>query len=220
MRPYESIQTQRRLRNNSKSNARTNCTSQLRRSFNRSKPWTTPRLSRCGQLGSTIQESANYRTRRISLYECAEVVINGVPAYTLFDSGCTTDSISPTLAFVTKADCIELSEQMNLQLGAKGSRTKINHGAKANMKIGTVDEDHYFDVVDIDRYDVILGTPFFLEHNVTLDFGNRTITIDGHEVPVYTRIDEATLLTNRKTKTRTKVGKELQAALAEHINKD
>ena len=151
---------------------------------------------------------------------CAEVVINGVPAYTLFDSGCTTDSISPTLAFVTKADCIELSEQMNLQLGAKGSRTKINHGAKANMKIGTVDEDHYFDVVDIDRYDVILGTPFFLEHNVTLDFGNRTITIDGHEVPVYTRIDEATLLTNRKTKTRTKVGKELQAALAEHINKD
>ncbi|RPD70731.1 hypothetical protein L226DRAFT_435098, partial [Lentinus tigrinus ALCF2SS1-7] len=116
---------------------------------------------------------------------CAEVTVNGIPAYTLFDSGCTTDSISPTLAFLTSADCIELSEQMNLQLGAKGSRTKINHGAKARMKIGPVDEYHYFDVVDIDRYDLILGTPFFLKHNVILDFKNRTITIDGVNVPVY-----------------------------------
>ena len=154
------------------------------------------------------------RNRVLQRPLCAEVLVNGVPAYALFDTGCTTDSISPALAFVTQADRIDLEVQMGLQLGAKGSRTKINHGAKARIEIGPVRESYYFDVVDIDRYDLILGTPFFTKHDVALDFRNRTIKIDGVEVPTYNKIDEALLLKTRKEDQQLALGKQLQAAIA------
>ena len=99
-------------------------------------------------------------------------------------------------------------------MGAKGSRTKINHGAKARIEIGPVRESYYFDVVDIDRYDLILGTPFFTKHDVALDFRNRTIKIDGVEVPTYNKIDEALLLKTRKEDQQLALGKQLQAAIA------
>ncbi|TBU22659.1 hypothetical protein BD311DRAFT_597375, partial [Dichomitus squalens] len=108
---------------------------------------------------------------------CIETMINGVPAYTLIDTGCTMVAMSPGQAFISKADRIDLQEQMSLQLGTKGSRTRINHGARAMIKVGSMSEPCYFDVVDIDRYDVVLGTPFLKKHNVVLDFKNRSVKI-------------------------------------------
>ncbi|TFK80011.1 hypothetical protein K466DRAFT_504610 [Polyporus arcularius HHB13444] len=154
------------------------------------------------------------RDRNLQRPLCAEVMVNGVPAYALFNTGCTTDSISPTLAFVSSADQVELGVQMNLQLGAKGSRTKINYGAKAQMQVGPVNESYYFDVVDIDRYDLILGTPFFSKHDVVLDFKNRTIWVDGVEVAPYTKVDEALLLQNRKQRSNRELGNQMAMALA------
>ncbi len=93
------------------------------------------------------------------------------------------------------ADHVDLAEQMVIQLGTRGSRALINYGARANMVIKPVNEtSHYFDVIDINRYDVILGMPFFMNHIVVLDFKNRTITIDGKQVAVYTAVDEAEML--------------------------
>lgn len=66
---------------------------------------------------------------------CTEVIINGVPAYTLFDSGCTTDMLSPMLAYIIQADWVDLLEQMGLQLETKGSHMRITHGVQANMSI-------------------------------------------------------------------------------------
>ena len=122
---------------------------------------------------------------------CAQVIVNGEVAYALFDSGCTTDSISPTFAYIAMADRIQLDEQVGLQLGARGSRTKISYGARANVQVGPVNDYYYMDVVDIDRYDLILGTPFFSKYDVVLDFKNRTIVINGDPVPVYNDVDEA-----------------------------
>ncbi|TFY50365.1 hypothetical protein EVJ58_g11078 [Rhodofomes roseus] len=87
---------------------------------------------------------------------CAEVDVNGVKAYTLFDTGCTTDTISPELAYLAKADRVDLKEQINLQLGTKGSRTTINYGALPHIHVGPVNNVNYMDVVDIDRYDMVL----------------------------------------------------------------
>ncbi|KAI9069282.1 hypothetical protein FKP32DRAFT_1600001 [Trametes sanguinea] len=43
-----------------------------------------------------------------------EISVNGVMALALFDSGCTTDSITPELAYVCKADRIDLKEPIGL----------------------------------------------------------------------------------------------------------
>lgn len=129
-----------------------------------------------------------------------EVVVNGVKAYTLFDSGCTTDSIAPDMAHIAQAERVKLKEQVGLQLGCIGSQTKINYGAWVNLTVGPVSQKHYVDVVNIDRYDLILGTVFCHKHGVVLDFQNRVIRfgeIQGTIVEAMPQEEEAELLRKR-----------------------
>ncbi|KAF7966969.1 hypothetical protein HWV62_36320 [Athelia sp. TMB] len=109
----------------------------------------------------------------------AITMINGHKALTLFDSGSTTDSITPEFGFVSRIRQFKLDEQVTLQLGCVGSRSKISYGAMAPVSVFSVAEDMYFDVVNIDRYDAILGTPFLRKHGVSIDFKNGGIVIDG-----------------------------------------
>jgi hypothetical protein len=105
----------------------------------------------------------------------AMVKVNGQKAVALFDSGCTTDAISPELARIADLKVYELKEQVPLQLGTKGSQSKINYGTKACIKYGPVETSQYLDIVNIDRYDVTLGTVFMRKHGIVLDFGRNRI---------------------------------------------
>ena len=163
-----------------------------------------------------LTEPADQPKRDIRMLRplCGEILINGTPAYTLFDSGSTTDMISPVLAYVAQTDCISLKEQMGLQLGTKNSKTKITHGAKARLQVGHIDEDYYLDVVDIDRYDVVLGTPFFKRHNVELDFKNHQVLVDGRPIRMYDAVHEAELIRQRHGPSQFRtMAKQLRSAL-------
>lgn len=116
----------------------------------------------------------------------AEIMINGVKAYMLFDSGSTTDSITPEFAHITKAPKITLDEQVTLQLGCVGSRSKICYGTLVPINIGTINKKTYFDIVNLDRYDCIIGTPFMNEYNISLDFGRNMIKIGKAEIMALT----------------------------------
>ncbi|KAI0324086.1 hypothetical protein GY45DRAFT_1341022 [Cubamyces sp. BRFM 1775] len=63
----------------------------------------------------------------------------------------------------------------------RGSRTCINFGAHVTVQVSQLKTDHYFDVVDIDKYDVILDTNFCQEHNIVLNFGN-TVMVNGQPI--------------------------------------
>jgi hypothetical protein len=98
------------------------------------------------------------------------VKINGQSTVALLDSGCTMDAISPKLTKVTKIKVHKLMEQVPLQLGTSGSRSKINYGVHTNIVYGSVDTNHYFNVININRYDAVLGTLFMRKHGIVLDF--------------------------------------------------
>ena len=68
---------------------------------------------------------------------------------------------------------------MPLQLGTVGSCSKINFGVFANFEISKTKDNHYFDIVNIDRYDVILGTVFMRKHGITLDFERDEVRVKG-----------------------------------------
>ena len=51
-----------------------------------------------------------------------------------------------------------------------GSKSTINYGARSTITFGTACVEEYFDIANIDYYDVILGTPFLQKLNITLDF--------------------------------------------------
>jgi hypothetical protein len=80
------------------------------------------------------------------------------------------DAISPKLMNITRIKVLELTEQVLLQLGMAGSQSKINYGVNSHIVYGPIKADHYFDVINIDRYDAILGTLFMHKHGIVLDF--------------------------------------------------
>nr|GAT56033.1 predicted protein [Mycena chlorophos] len=71
---------------------------------------------------------------------------------------------------------------MTLQLGTAGSRAKIIHGANAEVRYGGVSSSEYMDVVNIDRFDAILGTKFMRKHAIALDFESNKIRQAGKDL--------------------------------------
>ncbi|KAF8147095.1 hypothetical protein K438DRAFT_1461246, partial [Mycena galopus ATCC 62051] len=105
----------------------------------------------------------------------AQLDVNGTLAYMLFDSGSNIDSITPEFARATKCKPIVLDEQVTLQLGCVGSRSKINYGTRPPVNFGGILGHVYFDQANLDRYDGVIGTPFMNKHGIVPDFGKREI---------------------------------------------
>ncbi|KAF8223506.1 hypothetical protein L208DRAFT_1316462, partial [Tricholoma matsutake] len=105
--------------------------------------------------------------------------LHELEAFILLDSGCTSDSISPEFAMSANLKAHKLEEPVPLQLGTIGSRSKINFGLFTDFEIGEIKNTHYFNVVNIDRYDAILGTMFMRKHGIVLDFERDEVHIKG-----------------------------------------
>ena len=105
--------------------------------------------------------------------------LHNLEAFVLLDSQCTSDSISLEFAMSANLKAHELEEPVPLQLGTVGSHSKINFGLFADFELSSKKGSHYFDVVNIDRYDVILGTEFMRKHGVALDFDLDEVRVRG-----------------------------------------
>ncbi|PBK79000.1 hypothetical protein ARMGADRAFT_861969, partial [Armillaria gallica] len=92
--------------------------------------------------------------------------MNRLDALILWDSGSTSTAMSPPFADVSKALVFRLMNPVVLQLGTVGSCSKINFRTKSNIVSDGYTGPGYFDVVNIDKYDVIIGAPFMHEHGV------------------------------------------------------
>ncbi|PBK86159.1 hypothetical protein ARMGADRAFT_940950 [Armillaria gallica] len=86
--------------------------------------------------------------------------VNGIMALTLWDSGSTLTAMSLHFADVSRALVFNLIEPVTLQLGTVGSRSKINFGTMAQMELAGLTPLEYIDVVNIDCYDLLMGTLF------------------------------------------------------------
>ncbi|KAF8225459.1 hypothetical protein L208DRAFT_1306250 [Tricholoma matsutake] len=109
----------------------------------------------------------------------AKMKLHELETFILLDSGCTSDSISPEFTMSANLKAHELEEPVPLQLGTIGSHLKINFGLFTDFEIGEIKNTHYFDVVNIDRYDAILGTIFMRKHGIVLDFEHDKVRIKG-----------------------------------------
>ena len=96
--------------------------------------------------------------------------INGVRVHCLLDSGCEGVMISPDFIHTTGIVPIKLEQPIGLQLACVGSKSTIKYGAKSTITFGNAHVKEYFDIANINYYDVILGTPFLRRLNITLDF--------------------------------------------------
>ena len=81
-----------------------------------------------------------------------------------------TASGTPSFAKVHQLKMFELKSPIRLQMAAFGSRSTIQYGAHAELKVGDFKQQWYFDVVNLDWYQVILGTLFLKEHKTMLNY--------------------------------------------------
>ena len=129
----------------------------------------------------------------------ALIKVNGLQAYALLDSGSTTVSVTHDFARVAKLDIMQLENPVPLQLGTVGSRSMINFGTKTRLELGPVlEHDAYLDVVNIDRYDMIVGTPFMRKHGLVLNFADDTLNINGKVIETLTSSQEDLMLAKRR----------------------
>jgi len=126
------------------------------------------------------------------------VKVNGLDAYTLLDSGCTTILVTHDFGRVAKLKVMQLENPVTLQLGTVWSQSMINFGAWTCLELGTIKEDDtYMDIVNLDRYNMIIGTPFVWMHGLVLDFDKDLIYVRGHATETLTAGQEDLLITKK-----------------------
>ncbi|EKM82274.1 hypothetical protein AGABI1DRAFT_89140 [Agaricus bisporus var. burnettii JB137-S8] len=129
--------------------------------------------------GSRMRKQLSVAKKRcLSCY----VTINGVDTWTLWDSRSTMSGLTPAFAQVAEVVVHNLEDPHLLQLATIGSKSVIKFGADVTMKIGKCVIDDYLDIVNFDRYNLILGAGFMRSNNVVLDFKNNGIEIQGYQV--------------------------------------
>ena len=109
------------------------------------------------------------------------VNIDGHPACALIDSGSLADFMSAKLAHQLKVKTFELEKPLSVQLAVQGSRTKVNMGCRARLRYQEVTEDRYFDIINLQNYDLILETPFLHQHKIVMGFNPTTIVVGSKE---------------------------------------
>ena len=148
-------------------------------------------VERLGAMSEPIRQRSSMRVTsqtkpRPELPSACLIVqgsINGLAGTILLDSGSSVNAISPAFGGVAGITAYTLEKPIGLQLGCVGSRSKINFGAQLDLTIGERKFPTYFDVVNLDHYDMVLGIPFMRQHEVILDFSTSTVRFGRTPVP-------------------------------------
>ncbi|KDQ06126.1 hypothetical protein BOTBODRAFT_71231, partial [Botryobasidium botryosum FD-172 SS1] len=106
-----------------------------------------------------------------------EVFINDKPVRALLDSGSLADFMSTTLADQLKVPLTQLAKQLSVQMAVTGSRSKVNYSTTVDLRYQTINEKRRFDIINLDSYDLILGTPFLYQHRAVMGFNPTRVVI-------------------------------------------
>ena len=86
--------------------------------------------------------------------------INGVKAQCLLDSRGKGVLLSLEFMWATGTKTFAPEQPIALQLACISSQSMINYRTHVTIKIGHMVVDEYFNVLNVEHYNVILGTPF------------------------------------------------------------
>ena len=100
--------------------------------------------------------------------------------------------MSPEFARVASVKAFSLKNPVGIQLGVKGSRSNINYGARATLRIGPMEvKNHYVDIINLDRFDLILGMPFLSQQQAVLHMAKRSIAFGSISMRCLTSAQDA-----------------------------
>src|SRR5271156_2832983 len=151
-------------------------------------PWIYDSNIRVADRAMLACSKAEPQARRVL---SAEIKVNGMKAFVLFDSGSESDAMSPDFARAHDIKTIRLEPPVPLQLGCKGSQSTIRYGAEPEIQFGSNRQKAYVDIVNIDRYALIRGPPWRGRHKIVLDFRNYSIRRGEYAIQAFTSDEDA-----------------------------
>ena len=99
-------------------------------------------------------------------------------AHCLLDSG--SEGVLLSLEFMQAMGIKTIA--LEKQLACISSRSMINYRTHVTIKIGHKVVEEYFDIANVEYFNVILGTPFLRKVGIVLDFRSPGIARIGNEV--------------------------------------
>jgi hypothetical protein len=102
----------------------------------------------------------------------ALVKVNGVGAYTCWDSGSELDAISPNFTRATGVEPAAKKSALRIHLGTKGSSATTSYEVSPTLDFGNTKFTHDLDVVNLDHWDLLLGSPFCNKHGIVLNYND------------------------------------------------
>ncbi|KIN92989.1 hypothetical protein M404DRAFT_36508 [Pisolithus tinctorius Marx 270] len=143
-------------------------------------------------------EPGNDFTHKVPKPLVVVVHVNGQPAHALIDTGSLADFMSVMLAEQPNVKKIPLEKPLTIQLAVQGSRSRVNFGTKVRFQYQGIDCERHFDVMNIQNYDLILGTPFLYQHQVLVGLHSPRVVI-GSKTPMEMRGPQVSVLESRAT---------------------
>ncbi|KIJ43078.1 hypothetical protein M422DRAFT_141304, partial [Sphaerobolus stellatus SS14] len=107
----------------------------------------------------------------------------GTKAHCLLDSGCEGIMISSDFMRANKLPKFELEKPVILQLACVGSKSTVQYRLTAKILLSKEKYDEYFNIANVNYYDVILGTPFLHRFEILLDFKNNHVQMGKLSFP-------------------------------------
>jgi hypothetical protein len=106
---------------------------------------------------------------RIGRCPMAVLKVNGVNTFICFDSGSELNAISPDFAQAVGIKPMAKDASIKIRLATKGSTSTTSYEVKVNIDLGEATLEHPLEVLNLDRWDVILGSYFCECYNVRID---------------------------------------------------
>jgi hypothetical protein len=97
------------------------------------------------------------------------VKIGSVYCHTLVDTGSEGDMLTHETVKAEGSQSFDLDPPVPLQLATSGGKSKIHKGIYLGVCRGKECLKNYFDIVNLDYYDAVLGIPFTRAHGILVD---------------------------------------------------
>jgi hypothetical protein len=130
---------------------------------------------------------------KVQIGHCPTAVlkVNGIEAFICFDWGSELNTISPDFIWAIRIKPIAKETSINIHLAMKGSTSMTLYEVEVNLNLGNATMDHPLKILNLDRWDMILGSYFCECYNVHIDYGNNTIKIGETTINALSKDEEA-----------------------------
>jgi Retroviral aspartyl protease len=74
-----------------------------------------------------------------------------------------------------------LDTPLSLHLAVQGSRSRVNAKATVILKYQGINETRTLDIINLNNYDLILGTPWMYQHKVCVGFNPARVVVGSED---------------------------------------